>query len=219
MADQLGHGVQVGRQVAEILLVRRAQVVQAGFAIGRGHETVLRAFAMAGEAVVAVAAISRQRLFLGRAEGLLRGGSEESGGIVSLDVAQSVLRVHVVIAGVEAAVMLDDRRLATTRGEQADRRWQLAPGGQCPFEVHHVDLADILAHPFVEDGDQEVAIALGLDCLRRDRCRLRQDTQAQLWRCGEVQAAALLGGGGLSLHHWIELDMPHSLSLEEAVDL
>ncbi|MNP46596.1 hypothetical protein D3C76_1406060 [compost metagenome] len=82
-----------------------------------------------------------------------------------------------------------------------------------------MDLADILAHPFVEDGDQEVAIALGLDCLRRDRRRLRQDTQAQLWRCGEVQAAALLGGGGLSLHHWIELDMPHSLSLEEAVDL
>ncbi|MDT4859662.1 hypothetical protein FQZ97_941820 [compost metagenome] len=77
---------------------------------------------MAGEAVVAATAIGRQRLFLGRTEGLLGGGGEEGGGIVGLDVAQAVLRVHVVVAGVDAAVVFDDRRLAAARGEQADRR-------------------------------------------------------------------------------------------------
>ncbi|MNQ70756.1 hypothetical protein D3C85_854010 [compost metagenome] len=82
-----------------------------------------------------------------------------------------------------------------------------------------MDLADVLAHPFIEDGDQKIAITLRLDTLYRHGGRFRQAAQAQLRWCGEVQALLDFRGARLAFHHRVELDMPHALGLEKAIDL
>ena len=75
--EQVGHRSHRLLDVVEEELEGRAQVVEAGLAVGGGDEAVLRAAAVAGEAHVAFAAVARQRVALVQAElPLLLGGDQ-----------------------------------------------------------------------------------------------------------------------------------------------
>lgn len=60
MLQLVRHEPHVRIDVAKEVLVTRAQVVQSVFAFGGGREAVLGAFAVAGKAHIALAAIGRQ---------------------------------------------------------------------------------------------------------------------------------------------------------------
>src|SRR5262252_561441 len=60
----LGHETHRRVDVVEEVLVAGAEVVEARLAVGRLHEAVLRAAAVAGEADVALETVARQRLAL-----------------------------------------------------------------------------------------------------------------------------------------------------------
>lgn len=102
-----GHYTHRPVDVMEERLVAGTEVVQAGFAIGRGGETVRGAPAVAGEPDVAAAAVAGQRVTLGVAEGLLLRGGDELEHVPLGDVAEQVGWFDEVVAGVEVAVVFE----------------------------------------------------------------------------------------------------------------
>ncbi len=124
--------------------------------------------------------------------------------VVGQDVAEPVLRVDVVVAGKQVAVVLDDQRAAALSGMDADRRGVADPGVERPLEVHDEDRADVLAHPLLVDGDEEVAVLLRQHRPGGDlRVRL---LPVEGGRAGQVQAERLLGGRRQALDDRDELD-------------
>jgi len=80
-----------------------------------------------------------------------------------LDVAQQVVRLHEVIAGVEVAVMLHGQGVAAGFVEDAYARGgELHPVGQRRLEGLDKDLAYVVEDPFVEDGAEKTPELLGL---------------------------------------------------------
>ena len=88
-----------------------------------------------------------------------------------LDVAQQIVGFDKVVAGVEVAVVLDGQARAAGLVEDAHaRRIHAQPVAQRRLEGLHVDLADIVAHPFVEDDAEEAAKLLGQHRTVGDGC-------------------------------------------------
>ena len=88
---------------------------------------------------------------------LLRGALEQFDQGLLPDVAEAMLGVDKVVARVEIPIVLDHRDVPACLPEDAQRVLlpERRPGGL--LEYLHPDLADVLAHPLVEDGAQEIA--------------------------------------------------------------
>ena len=67
-----------------------------------------------------------------------------------------------MIAGVDVAVVLDDKRAAALLCVDADGRRVSDPGIEGPLEIHDEDLAHVTADPLLEDADEKIAPGLGL---------------------------------------------------------
>src|SRR5262249_42898792 len=96
--EQLAHGFHRGPDVAEERLVTGTQVVQARLAVGGAGEPVLGAAAVAGETHVAPAAEPGPGSAVGQAELYLPGRSDQFEHCRLADVAESVTRLHEVVA-------------------------------------------------------------------------------------------------------------------------
>ena len=105
LAIEVRHYFHGGVDVLEELLISRAKVIKAPFAIGSPSETVLGAFAVAGESNRAIAAIFWEAVAFGLAKGLCHGAIGELSEARIHEVAQFVFGVNVVIAGVEIAIV------------------------------------------------------------------------------------------------------------------
>ena len=108
--------------VPEELLVPRTQVIQAGLAIGCVFESVPRAFALARKQNVALATCPRQRVVLVPTKLDLLLGSNERRHLGLRDVAQQIVGVDEVVAGIEIPVVLEGEGVATGRFENAHSR-------------------------------------------------------------------------------------------------
>jgi len=93
--------------VFEENLIALTEIIQALFPIWRAEEAMLGAFTIASKTVIAFAAISRQRIVLVLAKLPLLARVDESFQWILDDVAELVLRISVVIAGVEITVVLN----------------------------------------------------------------------------------------------------------------
>ena len=118
---------------------------------------MLRAFAVAGEQILAAEAAGRQRAPLVRPETDLPVGFHHRADILVLDVAQPVFRIHEVVAGIQVAVVFDDRIAAARLRVRAGSGHHATPVGQ--GGVEQVDKAgtDVVPHPLVEDVAHESA--------------------------------------------------------------
>lgn len=105
--------------MVEEVLVPSTKVVQPRLAIRRRHEPVLGAFPVAGKADFALTTVLRQGIGFVAAElPLLRTGDHVGKGLAQ-HVAQLVLRVDVVVAGVEIPIVLDGQCDAALLTEHA----------------------------------------------------------------------------------------------------
>ena len=78
-----------------------------------------------------------------------------------VDVAEEVLRVHEVVAGVQVTVVIQGQ--AQPAGLVEDAHPGLAearPVAGRGLEGLHVDASDVVAHPFVEDGIVKIGQSL-----------------------------------------------------------
>ena len=78
-----------------------------------------------------------------------------------LPIAQEVVGLHEVIAGIEVAGVLERERVATGLAVHAKARRLADPVRQGDVEHLDVDLADVTAHPLLEDVDQKAPVLLG----------------------------------------------------------
>src|SRR5882724_10415592 len=74
------------------------------------------------------------------------------------NIAQLVLGLYKMVAGIEIAVMLQSYRLAACFRKYADRALSPNPIGQGRIKMLNVYFPDISFHPFIEDGDEEPSI-------------------------------------------------------------
>ena len=100
-------------------LVTCAQVIQSVLAIGSAEESMLGTFAVTRKAHVAFHAVARHRIVLVPAELLLLVGADQNAQRIFEDVAELVLRIDIVIARIEIAVVLDHRCIAARFAEDA----------------------------------------------------------------------------------------------------
>src|SRR5262245_30615758 len=110
--------------------VASAEIVQPRFAVGGRQETVFRAAAVAGKAHLAASALRRQAVELGPAEARLLRRADQVGHVRLTDVAEPVLGLDEVIAGVEIAVVLERQRRAAGRRVHTQTMRLAGPGGE-----------------------------------------------------------------------------------------
>src|SRR5258705_3776920 len=157
--EQVRHAAHGPVDVVEEHPVSGAQIVQAGFAVRRLAKAVARAFAITGEQHLAVPAIFRQRIELVAAELALSGRGHELEQRRLADIAEQVVGLHVMVAGVKIAIMFDRQRVTASRRKNAGAGLP-DPVGEGGVEGLYKDLSDIAPNPFVKDLDQEVAILI-----------------------------------------------------------
>ena len=121
-------------------------------------DAVLGTLAVAGEQVLALPAVSRQRVGFGLPERALLFRSHELADRGLEDVAEQVRRVDEVVAGVDVTVVLESDTLAARRTQNAQRRETTQLGGEHAVEELDEHLADVVSHPLVEDRREELAV-------------------------------------------------------------
>lgn len=149
---QLGsHKLHVGIDVLEKQLVSRAEIIQAFLPIRRTEEAVLRALTVAGKANLAFAAVFWERIPFILAElALLRGADQAQQGTIN-HVAQPVLRIDVMVARVEIAIVFDGHGVTARPTKDAQAGLHPHPGLECDIKKLDVKSPHIAPHPLVED--------------------------------------------------------------------
>jgi hypothetical protein len=117
----------------------RTKIVQACFPLRATNEAVFRAFAPADFQVLTLAAVRRQCVALGITECLLARRKRHFANMRVANVAQGIRRIHVVVAGIDFAVVLDSERLAAELGRHAGL-------SRSPHRLHHGRLEQVHEH-------------------------------------------------------------------------
>ena len=143
--------------------LRLAEIVQSRLVRSCPQEPVFRAAAVAGKAPCALSALRGQAVAFVLSERVLPGGRRQivDGGLG--DVAQFMGGIDIVVAGKNVAVMFDGQLAAARFGKPAQRRWRAEKNAEHGVEILHEHPADVAAPPFIEDGAQEISVAVGRD--------------------------------------------------------
>ena len=107
---------------------------------------------MAGEEPFALAALGGEGVALGAAEALLLGAVHHVGECALVDVAEEVFGEYEVVAGIDVAIVLHGTCVAAGLSEGAYSWGHADPVGEGGVEELYEGVADVVAHPFVEDG-------------------------------------------------------------------
>ncbi len=206
--------------MVEERLVAGAQVIQPGLAIGRECEPVARALAVAGETHLTLPTVPRQRVALGLAEGSLLVGGDQLQEMGLLNIAEKVLGLDEVIAGVQIAVVFERQRIATRLSEDAERAADADPRPKRGVEHLDEDLGDVLPDPLVEDGDQEAAPLVGPHRSFRNQFPFEKVERPRLVRVAPALVGQREQFGGRSFDDRDELhELGAEVVTEEAVHL
>jgi hypothetical protein len=127
LTQQPRHDVHGRCDVAEIGLVAGAEVVEPGLTVRAPDKAIFRALAVAREPELTAHTLAWQRRLFFTNQRFLSGLIDQGSQVIRRQVSQAILRIHEMVAGVDATVMLHNRGLATARTEDACTRSQLAP--------------------------------------------------------------------------------------------
>lgn len=148
-----------------IMVITRTEIVETGIAIFIFHEAVLRAFSMTGKLHVTLLALAGKRTVFQTAELLLLLTIKHVDERMVTDIAQLILRINKVVAGINIAIVLHHSRMTAFLGISTDAGRNTHPVCQCAVENLNEDFAHILPNPFIENCTEKVA-----PLLRRNRC-------------------------------------------------
>ena len=158
--------------MVEVLLVAFAQAVESRLSVAIIQVPPAWTFTVAGKEPAALSALQWQRIALGTPEGLLlwRVKQLEQGwGLVvsfgSTELSQPVARIDEMVAGVDAAICLDDSSVATG-GSHGAYAWNgTHPCGQSGVEELYENASHVTAHPLVEDLAEEPSPCVGVNVM------------------------------------------------------
>src|SRR5262249_17478036 len=143
--------------VFEENLIALAEIIQAFLPIWRAKEAMFGTFSIAGKTIIAFAAISRQRIVLVLAELPLLARVDQRAQRILDDVAEFVLRINVVIARIEIAVVFNRQRRTTSLTKDAEALLDSQPALQSDIKNLHEVPPDIVSNPFIKNGAEELA--------------------------------------------------------------
>ena len=106
LAHKLRHDLQGPVDMAEKGLVTGAQIVQSRFTLRSRHKPVLGTLPLAGEPDLTFTARVGKAFQLVAAEGALRLRGHQLQHVSLLDIAEKIIGLHEMIAGIKIAVML-----------------------------------------------------------------------------------------------------------------
>ena len=178
---------------------------------------MLGAFTVAGITYFALAAVVGECVAFILAELALEFRADHVAQRLVQDISQLVLRIDVVIAGVDIPVVFHRHGGAAGGAEDAEAASHSHRVTQCDIKDLDEYLADILPYPFVENGGQEFSIGFWFEAPVRDGQAdfpLLIDSRG----CGQIEAEFFRFIIGQSFHQWNELDEAGTDLLEEAVD-
>src|SRR5438876_2565155 len=144
-------------------LVGRAEIIEPGFAVRRGHKAMFWAFSIARKANVAIAAERRQGIALGPAKGLLLFHSRQRSHSAFHDVAEFVFRINVMITGVQVSLMLKGQSVAAGFGKNAETWLHAQPQLERDIKKLNELLGNIISDPLVKNGTEEGSENFRLD--------------------------------------------------------
>src|SRR5947207_14453781 len=151
------HEFHVGRDMMKEFLVGRAEIIESGLAVRRGHKAMFGAFSIARKANIAIAAESRQRIALGPAKGQLLFHSRQRSHSVLHDVAELVFRINVMITGIQVSLMFKGQSVAAGLGKNAQTWLHAQPELERDIKKLNKAFGDIVSDPLVKNGAEEVS--------------------------------------------------------------
>ena len=147
----------------EELLPAAAKVIQPRLPVRRLDETVLGAFAEAGELVLASVAVFGKQSFFCLAETFLMLRICHLLERLLPYIADAILRIDMMVTGIDRAVALKRQSLPTYRPLGAKRRDMSHPGLDRSLEIVHVNLAQVFSVPLIKNTNEEVSPVVGTD--------------------------------------------------------
>lgn len=129
---------------------------------------------------------------------------------MGVEVAKQIFREDEVVATVNVTVPLHGTGMAAGGGEGADAGHHAHPVGKGGVEKLDEVFADVIAYPFIKDGDEEIAPLL------RGNAEIGHGGGIAFMDCG--QGAPVSMGEG-ALYDGCELDVAAADGLEEVVEV
>lgn len=157
------HEIHVGRDVSEVALPSSAEVRVPHLPIFVRGEARTRAIAVAGKSPFAFLALSREAFSLVLPKLSLFGAVNHLGERLFVQIAELKFREHIVVAGVNVAVVFHGRGVSAGFGHRAQASRHAHPSRQCGIEKLHEESAHISAHPLVEERAEKFAPGLRRD--------------------------------------------------------
>ena len=154
-----------GIGVFEEFLVAGTEIIQAGLATGGFYEAILGTLTVAGEHVLAIAAIVGQAFMLIGAELalLVRINHVDKLAVIVAEVSYFVFGINKVVAGIDASVSFyRDKRPAADTGQRTDACRQSHPLGHERFEPAYGYQAEAVLNPEVERAAEKLAPVVGI---------------------------------------------------------
>ena len=212
------HAFHGGSGMGEETLVGGTKVGEIGFARGGAEETVLGATTVAEAKKFAVSALTRQRIAFILTEFFLKIGLNQFDKRRLGDVAEAVVRIHVVVAGVEVAVVFEREGAAARFAEDADSTARVDPVAERDVEYLHKRTTDVSGDPFVKNRAQKIAVVAGFHAPFGGGQAFRR-LPLGIRRRREVEAIALGGGVGQAFDKRDELDVTRTDVSQVAVNI
>ena len=155
------HEIHVGRDVSEVALPSGAEIRVPHLPIFVRGEARTRAIAVAGKAPFAFLTLPREAFALVLPKCSLFGAVNHLGERLFVQIAELKFREHIVVAGVNVAVVFHRRGVSAGFGHRAQTARHAHPSRQCGIEKLHKESAHIPAHPLVEERAEKFAPGLG----------------------------------------------------------
>ena len=154
-----GHEVHRRADMIKKGAIAGAKIIQTALAGRRLNKAVLGTAAIADKAHFAVAAVLRQGIALCLAELMLFVHHHNLGQRNIHDIAEFVIRLDIMVAGIDIAIVFHRHRQAAGFVKDAQSRRRTRPGSQRDIKNLHKDPADIMPHPFFINLNQKLPIA------------------------------------------------------------
>ena len=205
------HEIHVGSDVSEVALPSGAEIRVPHLPIFVRDEARTRAIAVAGKSPFAFLALPCEAFALVLPKLSLFRAVNHLGERFFVQIAELKFREHIVVAGIDVAVVFHRRGVSAGFGHRAQASRHAHPPRQCGIEKLHEESAHILAYPLVEKGAEKFAPGLGRHTEGRHFCRGEPFD-------GRSEEAAV-GVAVKSLNNGCELQEVAADAFEEAVEL